>query len=1117
MADPAERQAGQLVAAIAALDAQRALLGNTVVDAALGPMREQLAALQSAVPAGAHAVRLVTVLFTDIVGSTRIAERVDAEDMLELSSHALTRLASVVEAHHGRVLRYTGDGLKAVFGADAVREDDAERAVQCALALQTEARSLAATWSRRGPGFDFAIRVGIHSGAVALGGGVEGGATMMGSAVNLAARLEQAAPPGGVRISHETCNLVRGLFELDQQAPLLLKGVTEPIRTYLVRGTRARAARGDARGVDGVFTRMIGRDAELQLLQQAFARLFTEQRLQAIAIVAEAGIGKSRLLREFGNWRQGQSQPVRCLGGRATPQTEGQPFGLLRDIVARLFGIADDDSVDTARRRLEQGMLPLFADSEGADVAQANAHLLGHLVGIDWRDSRHLKGILDDPQQIRSRAQHAAAQLLRRICARDGAPAILELDDLHWADSESLEFLRHLVEVNRDVPMLVLGLCRSSLFERRLQGAPAHALFQRIDLRPLNQSCSRQFADELLIRLPSIPAELRELVTGGSEGNPFYMEELVKMLIDRRAICVGEGSIWRVDAERLLGSNVPTTLSGVLQARLDGLPPRERLALQAASVIGPVFWGGALTALDGQAALALPALVRRELAVPRDGAPSGIGEALGEYAFKHQMLHQVTYATVLKRSKRELHGRLADWLVTLTGLRANDLLGVIADHFAAAGNDLRAAEYNARAAEYARTLFAHDAVLARVERAFALLDKVDGADHRMLRWRLLDVRERTLDVQGDRSGQQRDIDAMERLAAQLDDAARSAHAAYRRGVLALRTADWPACEQACRRAMLLAEPAGRDELRLLSKRLMALAITKQGNPQAGQCLVEEVLHEARSFGLQAVESFCLNALALIASIRGDPVAMLECALQDLAINRQTANRRGEAVGLSSVGCGLMDLGRHVDAEVALLESLRLLRANGDRVIEGATLCSLSTIALRRGDANKALELSRLAAEVALAVQSRDLQAIALSKVGNAEFAHGDLVAAEQAFRRSRELASSIDEPVRHDATAGLASVLRVRGSTLEAVGWIDRLLADLAAGGSLDGAEDPRLIELRCYQVLSAVRDPRADAWLRRASVNLQATAASISDEDLRRSYLNDIATHREISAAAGA
>ena len=262
----------------------------------------------------------------------------------------------------------------------------------------------------------------------------------------------------------------------------------------------------------------------------------------------------------------------------------------------------------------------------------------------------------------------------------------------------------------------MLACCRPTLFERRVSWC-AESVHRRIDLQPLGKDMSRLLVSELLKKLPEVPAALRELVTGGAEGNPFYMEELVKMLIDQGAIETGE--VWKVNAERLLLTKVPPTLTGVLQARLDSLPAPERLTLQQASVIGPVFWDRALIALDAKANETLPALVRRELALPRADSDH---DDLREYAFKHQILHQVTYATVLKRTRRELHGKLARWLAAQTGLRANDFLGAAAKHFELAGDEANAAEYHTRAAEHARTRMAHEAVLDHVQRALALLD-----------------------------------------------------------------------------------------------------------------------------------------------------------------------------------------------------------------------------------------------------------------------------------------------------------------------------------------------------------------------------------------------------------
>ncbi|WP_418316999.1 ATP-binding protein [Piscinibacter sakaiensis] len=1114
----------QLVAAIEGLEAQRVLLGDAVVDAALGPMRSRLAELAASgasAPApgqAAEALRLVTVLFTDIVGSTQIAQQVDAEDMLELSSDALACLSAVVDAHGGRVLRYTGDGLKAVFGADAVHEDDAERAVACGLALQAEAGRLADRWRERWPGFVFSIRVGIHSGQVALGGGIEGGSTAMGSTVNLAARMEQAAAVGSVRISHDTQLLVRGRFDLEAQPALQMKGFSEPMRSYRVVRALPHSAVASGRGVEGLPTRMIGRDAELGILQQACTQLVLRRRLAVISIVAEPGIGKSRLLQEFEHWRRsGQSAPTRLLRGRATPQTENQPFGLLRDLLATCFAIADDDDIATARQKFEQAIVPLFVGDDGIDVAEGHAHLLGHLIGIDWRDSVHLRGILDDPRQIRNRALHAAAQSLRKLSAIDGAPIVVELDDLHWADNDSLDFLDYLFDVGRDLPLLVIALYRGTLFERRPDWLRAVHDHQRIDLAPLDDAASIAMADQLLRRLPEIPDALRQRISGDAGGNPYYMEELVNMLIDQRAILVDESAeqCWRLDTDRMSVARLPPTLTGVLQARLDGLPAAERLGLQQASIVGAVFRDAALAAVDETAPAALPALVRRELALPRHDVPDADDGDAGEYAFRHQMLHQATYATVLKRTRREQHGRLARWLAAQTGLRANDSLAVTALHFELAGNPAEAAEFHARAAEYAGSCLAHDAVGFHVGRGLLLLDESTDADSRGLRWRLLDVRERSLELQGDRLAQAADIDALERLAADLADPKRRAHAAWRRSVMAQRIADWPACEQAARQAIALATEAGADELRLLAMRLLGRSLLRPGDLASGAAVIRDALQQARQRGLDSVQSFCLNSMAVIAGMQRDPVAVLDWSRQDLAVNRRIGNRRGEAVGLSSVGCALVDLGQHHEAAAALEESLRLLRANGDRPAEAATLCSLSTVALREGDTAGAAARAEAAIDIAGAVQARATQAIALGKLGNARLAANQLEAAAQAYQASLELAVAIDDPVRHDATAGLASVALAAGQLGQALTLIDELLGELASGGTFDGAEDQSRIELSCFQVLAAAGDDRAGACLQRAQARLQACAAAIGDEAMRSAFIEHVPTHRDILSAS--
>jgi class 3 adenylate cyclase/tetratricopeptide (TPR) repeat protein len=1094
----------QLEGAIATLESQRTLLGDVVVDAALGPMRAALAALTAA-PRSETEQRLkqVSILFLDVVGSTMLSQHLDPEAISAVMDNALRRGAEIVQTHLGKVLQYAGDNILAAFGADDAREDDAERAVRCGLALLELGRALGAEVQAAHAHAGFNVRVGIHTGGVLLGGGVDADGSIRGIAVNIAARMEQTAPAGALRISHDTYAQVRGLFDVEVQAPLPVKGVDAPLQSYLVKRAKPRNFRIGSRGIEGVATKMIGRDAELEVLQQAFRRLFEHRQLAAVTVVADAGIGKSRLLYEFEAWSEARAETFYIFRGRASPQTQGQPFGLLRDILAWRFQIADDDTIEAARRKMEQGIVPLFLEDDGPELAEGHAHLLGHLIGIEWRDSRHIKGILDDPKQIRNRAFHAAAQLFRRVSASDGSPIVLQLEDLHWADNETLDFLAYLGEVDRDVPLLILALARPTLFERRADWQGTGAARQRIDLVPLDKGASRELANELLKQLPEVPAALRELLTGGSEGNPFYMEELVKMLIDQGAIGT-TAARWTLDANKLLATKVPATLTGVLQARLDGLPAQEKLTLQEASVIGPVFWDQALIALDKEASFSLPSLVMRELALPRADAQL---DGLREYAFRHQILHQVTYDTVLKRTKRELHAKVAQWLASLGGLRASDFLGQTAEHYERAGDTGNAAEFHARAAEHANQRFAHEVVLTHVGKALALIGEQADAE---LHWRLLRVREQTLELQARRDEQGTDIDAMMRLAETLDDDARRAYAAWRRSYRGMRMADWPTTESAARQGMAFAERAGDDGLRLHALRLLAVSLAHQQQVESATSLARQGLAEARTLGLRSNEAFLLNALAVISNFQTDSTAHLNLNRQTLPILREIGDRRSEAIALGNVGAARLVLGDLTQAGLDLSDALRMLRANGDRVIESTILISLSRLALMQGDDARALALARSSLEIAEASQAPQDEAVALLSVGEVELSLGRAAAARQAFEQARVRATEINDPYRFDAAAGLARVALAQGDLPAALREVEALLADVG-GATWEGVDMASLIELTCYHVLARHHDARANGWLRRAHDTLQIQAAAIADDKMRQDFLQNIPVHREI------
>lgn len=1112
-----------LIASIAALEAQRAALGDAVVDAAIAVLRAGSGAAAGAASPPAQSLRQVTILFLDVVGSTVLSRQLDPEGVQAVMDGALARCTAIVETHRGRVLQYAGDNLLAVFGAEAAREDDAERAVRCGLALLAEGRALGAEVLARHGHAGFDVRVGAHTGEVLLGGGVDPTGSIRGIAVNVAARMEQTAPPGGLRISRDTFGHVRGRFELEPQPPIDVKGIDGPVATWLVRGERPVGFRGVARGVEGVATRMIGRDRELALLQHAWQAIVGGGAgLRSITLVGEAGVGKSRLLHEFDAWSKAHTVPARVLCGRAVPDTQGQPYGLLRDIVAARLGIADGDSVQAARDKVESGIVPLFAGDDGAELAQAQAHLLGHLVGIDFADSPHLRGIRDDARQIRERGLHAAMQIFRRLARAPGEggavlPLMLQLEDLHWADDASLDFIEQLARVGRELPLLIVALARPVLLERRANwcSAPAGGEPPCIAIEALDAKASRALAAQLLQRAGEPQPALLDLIASRAEGNPFYIEELVQMLIERGAIAAGEGGP-ALRAETLLATQLPQSLTGVVQARLDALPSRERRALRSASVIGTVFWDRALAAVDSRAPAALPALVERRLTLPR---PEADFDGVREYGFAHQILQRVTYTTLLRRVRRVLHARAAAWLAALDGVRANDFLAATAEHYALAGDDAQAARYFTRAAEHARARHAHELALAHGESAIARLDAIASAsaahddEAARLRARVFAVREYTLAVLGRRAEQRDALAAWGELADRMNDDALRAMVARRRSLYAMRLADTGAQEAAAREAIGFATRAGDAESRLEAQRLLADALGAQGRLDEGAELAQQGLAEARALGLRRVEGVFLNALSFIANLRDDQVAGLAYDLQDLAIWRDLGDRHGEAVALGNLGADWLWFGQLEQAGRCLEDTLRLCRAIGARSLQCASLGNLSQARLYAGDAQAALALGREGVTLAAEVLAADFEAAAWLRVGDAELALGDPVAAAEAYARGEAVARGIDHPLQIDAAAGGLRAALAAGDSDAALRAAEPLYALAAEPGALDGA-DARLVLLSCHRAFARAGDARARAALDAAHAALQRAAATISDESLRTSFMRRVPQHREIAAA---
>ena len=856
---------------------------------------------------------------------------------------------------------------------------------------------------------------------------------------------------------------------------------------------------------------MVGRMAELQALQTAFNKVLEGGQLALVTLLAPAGMGKTRLLREFHLWLLAQTQTFHLLRGQAKPETRDKPFGLLASLLHGHCQIAFDATPAAALAQLEQAIVPWFVADDGADLAQAHAHMLGYLIGIDTSDSRHIQGILSEPRQIRQLAFNAAAQWLRRISAGGSAPVLLLIEDLHWADSESLDFLDYLRKFNSDTGLLVVATGRPELAQRRPTWTSTDGVVQRMDVGALDGAGQRQLVGDLLHRLPTISPALIERVTEGAEGHPFCIEERVKLLIDQGVIRAGLGE-WTFSAPKLRAAKLPSSLAGVLKARLDLLPPDQRRTLEQASVIGPVFLHEALRALGGGAEPPIAELLRRDLTLPDN--PAG-ADGTRQLSFKHQLLQEITYDNVPAITRRALHGKLARWLVGLTARVTDDLPGLSALHFEQAGDAELAAEQHARAAEQAAARFAAAAVSTHAQRGLALLDTL-SSDHgkRELRWRLLSARVRVVELQVKGSQQLADIDALAAVADELADDGKRAFAAQRRAYFLMVRADYAGMKGAARQVMACAARAGDDRQRLGGLRMLALANCYMGDWDAGDRLARQCLAQASEMNFPRIEAACMNTLSMVAQQQQQLSARLHWHEQALALGRRTADRRTEAVELVNLGDTWLHLGEFALARRNLDEALRLARAIGHSLVEAGTLCVRSVLERWLGNGAQAVVLARSALAVTEATGMVQQQFIALQRLGEAEWAAGQPNAAAQTLARALALAHERKLTQQDDAAAGLARLALAEGDLAAALRHLQPVLDRAAAAGGVPDAEYPRRVELHCHLVLASADDPRAQAWLQRAHDNLMVSAATIADAALREGFLNNIPDHRAILAA---
>ncbi|RME62448.1 MAG: hypothetical protein D6790_06260 [Caldilineae bacterium] len=732
-----------------------------VVDAAAALCSLMPDALKQKVHAAANQItgerREVTVLILDVTNFTAASNRLDSEELYLIINEAMQALAQIVFKYEGAIDKFTGDGLVALFGAPVAHENDPERAVRAGLEMLGVLEPLRKR-TLQAYAFDLQVRIGIHTGLVIagnVGSDLHMEYTIIGDTVTLAASLEAAAEPGSILVSSATYQRTHPLFEY---APVQVaaKGSRHEdvpaLQAY--RPLALRREPGRVRGLVNLQAPMIGRGAALRTLMTAFGTLLAEPRGRVVVISGDAGLGKSRLVLEFR--RRIQDAPVQIFEGSCLAYARSTPFWIVGSLLRDMIGVAETDP-----QALQRDRLRAFLQAHGLPVEEHLPYLY-IVLGIEQTSPYMIQRLATmDPTILQRQIYVVLLQVLRAQCQQ--RTTVLILEDIHWIDSASRQFILEFLENLADLPVLLLLVTRA--YERqsvvqpilaRLEGRPFwEADIQLTALAPQEQA---ELIEQLLRQARLYTPELAEALAARAEGNPFYVEELVRMLLDRRVACVAQddtpGSTPSYDPEELL-QEVPAALNGLILARFDNLDLSLRRHLQRAAVIGRSFPARLLQAMTQEPLAdiiqALDTLTERQFLVqePFGRVPNalvrhsrnGLGldtqatnesahsgnvhrsfEAESGYTFRHALIQEAIYSTLLHRDRRALHEQVAHLLENQAFLGPEERTEALAYHYSHTAEPRRAIPHLLAAAENAAHRSGYENAIQFYRRALALLD-----------------------------------------------------------------------------------------------------------------------------------------------------------------------------------------------------------------------------------------------------------------------------------------------------------------------------------------------------------------------------------------------------------
>jgi class 3 adenylate cyclase/tetratricopeptide (TPR) repeat protein len=657
--------------------------------------------------------RVVTILFADLSSSTTLGESLDAEEMRALLASFFSAMTRVIHRHGGAVEKYIGDAIMAVFGLPIAHEDDPIRAVRAALEMQDQLRELNAERMipDGAPASDLHMRIGVNTGEVAAAGEAREGQDFLitGDPVNVAARLQQLAEPGSVLVGPRAFRATRGVIKYRALAPVPLRGKSRPVAVWEAVGPLDNGAPSTGpRGLDGARAPLVGREVEMALLDAVSTRALRESSPHLITILGAPGVGKTRLAREFMRRVVGvesfRDLAIRAraiaradlegevstgplpLEGRCPPYGEDMAYWPLTEMLRVYAGFTGMDTPEEARAKLLAGVRARLSATGSTEDPEVITTYLAYTIGIESA-GRRAALLPADARQLQEGMWRAWRSFFEALAAGRGLVALI--DDAHWADDALLDLLAAIAGQASGAPLLILVTARSELTERRASWGGGRRNYVTLGLEPLSPANTRALLNAI-IPDPRIPDSLRQTILDKADGNPFYVEEIVRMLVDREAL-VRDDDGWRLSegwsGGEALDLLIPDTVQGVLAARLDLLTPGERDVLRHAAVIGRYFWPSALLSLaphlqSGPLAATLQTLREKDLIRVSDRSAIGLAPPGEEvYTFHHALIREVVYAAIPRTRRAHEHLRVAEWLENFPPTHSRGFAELLAQHY----------------------------------------------------------------------------------------------------------------------------------------------------------------------------------------------------------------------------------------------------------------------------------------------------------------------------------------------------------------------------------------------------------------------------------------------------